>query len=159
MKLNRTKHDTRTSHKFDLAGWPAAIRAENYFWDLGIITTTVRLKGHEPLSGCFIGVLTPAGAKELRQRIERERKRGAKRPDAKPGHAVDIGFAEYDPAIHVLCLAVGLNPKDSSDYDYVDLTVRAAAMALARKMAGGHSSKRPPAKRSKPAKSFDPFAL
>jgi hypothetical protein len=159
MKLNRNKQDTRTHHKFDLAGWPATIRADGYFWDLGIITTSVRLKGIEPISGCLIGAMTPAGAKRQMKEIERERKQGAKRPDFKPGHLVDIGFAEFDPAIHLLCLAAGLNPKDCTDFEYVEMTVRAAAMALVRKMAGCHTGKRSRATRSELATSFDPFEL
>ena len=159
MKLNRSNQSTRAHHKFDLAGWPATIRADGYFRDLGIITTSIRLKGIEPISGCFIGLLTRIAAGQLMKQIQRERKRGALLPDAKAGHVVDVGFADSDPTIFLLCLATGLNPRDCTDFDYVNLTVRAAAMALARKLTKQQAGKSPLAKRSKPVKSFDPFGL
>jgi hypothetical protein len=93
--------------------------------------------------------------------IKRERKLGILRPNCRAGEIVDMRSPNYDLSTQVLCIQAGLDPDDCTDYDYVELTVRAAAMALARKITlmRRHKKRAHPRPVSAPITTFDPFEL
>jgi hypothetical protein len=84
---------------------------------------------------------------------------GIERPDVKEGDVVDVGFPNFERSIQALCGQTGLNPNDCTDYDYVELTVRGAALGLARDIVLKHSRRKTPAISRRRAKIFDPFEL
>lgn len=69
------------------------------------------------------------------------------------GDVFDSGPGHNTGEIQELCTILGLSPADITDYEYVDLSVRAAALALARKLvmkqrsASRAKSRRPTKKR------------
>lgn len=161
MKINKARKDTRTRHHFDLAGQPASIRAVGYDFDIGIAFTSVTVTGHKPVYSCYFGIVTKGEIQDRMRGIRKARKMGIERPDVKPGDIVDAGIEHnFNQGIQVLCLLVGLDPEDSTNFDYVDLTVRAAAVALGRKITRLRRRKRIARPGSSlPAKTFNPFEI
>ena len=161
MKINKARKDTRTRHHFDLAGQPASIRAVGYDFDIGIAFTSVTVAGHKPVYSCYFGIVTKGEVPIRLRHIRKARKLGIERPDVKCGAVVDAGIEHnFDEGVQVLCLLVGLDPDDCTDFDYVDLTVRAAAVALARKITLRRRRKRTVRQRlSLSPKAFNPFEI
>ena len=161
MKFIKSRINTRTRHNFDLAGHPASIRANFFDFKFGIVGTEIKVGGHIPISACYFGIVTKDEIKTRLRDIANSRKLGIKRPDVKLGDIVESGEHNFAQAVQVLCLQTGLDPEDCTDYDYVDLTVRAAAVALARKMTLLKRLKTAAyrAVMPSPSKEFDPFEL
>ena len=161
MKIIKSRKDTRTTHNFDLAGIPSTICVSEYDHDIGVALTYVTVGGQGPIPICFFAIVTKDEIRERLRDIRAARKIGILRPEVKPGDIVDAGSGHnVNQGIQVLCALAGLNPDDCTDYDYVDLSVRAAAMALARKITLlGRRKKTPrPATPLAPSE-FDPFEL
>ena len=161
MKFIKSRINPRTRHNFDLAGHPASIRASFFDLKFGIVGTEIRVGVHIPISAGFFGIVTKDEIKMRLRDLANSRKLGIKRPDVNLGDIVESGEHNFAQAVQVLCLQTGLDPEDCTDYDYVDLSVRAAAVALARKMTlvkrmktAGYRAVRPT-----PSKEFDPFML
>ena len=161
MKFNKARKDTRTRHNFDLAGLPASIRVIDYDFDIGIAFTSIKVAGHKPVYSCYFGIVTKGEVPDRMRDIRKARKLGLERPDVKPGDIVDAGRENnFDEGVQVLCLLVGLDPEDCTDFDYVDLTVRAAAVALALKITLLRRRKRTVRSvASLPPKTFNPFEI
>ena len=161
MKFIKSRVNTRTRHNFDLAGHPASIRASFFDLKFGIVGTEIRIGVHIPISAGFFGIVTKDEIKMRLRDLANSRKLGIKRPDVNLGDIVESGEHNFAQAVQILCLQTGLDPDDCTDYDYVDLTVRAAAVALARKMTLVKRMKTAAyrAVRPTPSKEFDPFML
>jgi hypothetical protein len=135
MKINKSQKDTRTTHDFDLAGMPATIRVDEYDHELGVAITCVTVGGQGPVPCCFFGTVIKNEIRDRLRDLRAAKKMGILRPLVKPGDIVEAGPGHnLNQGVQVLCLLAGLDPDDCTDYDYVDLSVRAAAMALARKI-------------------------
>ena len=161
MKINKSRNDTRTTHDFDLAGIPATIRVSDYDYDIGVALTCVTVGGQGPVATCFFAIVTKNEIRDRISDIKADKKLGIKRPEVKLGDIVEPGSGHnLNQAVQVLCVLAGLNPDDCTDYDYVDLTVRAATMALARKITlQGRRKKATHPATPLMAKEFDPFEL
>ena len=161
MKFIKSRINTRTRYNFDLAGHPASIRASFFDLKFGIVGTEIRVGVHIPISAGFFGIVTKDEIKMRLRDLANSRKLGIKRPDVNLGDIVESGEHNFAQAVQILCLQTGLDPDDCTDYDYVDLTVRAAAVALARKMTLVKRMKTAVYRtaRPSPSKEFDPFEL
>ena len=161
MKINKSRNDLRTTHDFDLAGIPATIRVSEYDYDIGVAMTCVTVGGQGPIPTCFFAIVTKNEIRDRLRDIKADRKFGILRPEVKLGDLVEAGPGyNLNQAVQVVCVLAGLNPGDCTDYDYVNLTVRAAAMALARKITLlGRRKKAPRPATSLTPKEFDPFEL
>jgi hypothetical protein len=89
-------------------------------------------------------VATPEDAKELsRVNTAALENAGIDRPsEIKSGAVIDIGADHNRGEIQLLCHQLKLDGDDITDYQYVDFSVRAAALALARKIIKKHHKKR-----------------
>ena len=161
MKINKSRKDTRTTHDFELAGIPATIRVSEYDHDIGVALTCVTVGGQGPVPTCFFAVVTKNEIRDRLRDLKAAKKMGILRPEVKLGDIVEAGSGHnLNQGVQVLCVLAGLDPDDCTDYDYVDLSVRAAAMALARKITllGRRKKATHPAAPLTP-KEFDPFEL
>jgi hypothetical protein len=138
MKLltNQKNETTKTTHTFELAGHRANISVSNWSADEGWVATRVKVAGHEPVHVAAFHVADAETAQMLTQdTVARLQQDGTTRPGVNEGDVFDCGASHNTGQIQELCEALKLNPHDITDYELVDLGVRAAAIELGRKIA------------------------
>ena len=156
MKYNLKKIDFTTTHEFELAGQTAVISCDGGCVAEGEIATQVAIGEFAPVHVAGFSIALREAAKhKSKENMELLQNTGASRPTAvKTGDVIDAGACHNDGGSQVLCHHLQLNGEDITDYEYVDLSVRAAALALARKIVKPRKASRSSVTRPKPIHVF-----
>ncbi len=145
MKLstNQKNGTLKITHSFELAGKRATISIRNWSADEGWVSTQVEVDGQAPLQAAAFHVADAETAGLLTQEAANWfQQDGTVRPRVNEGDIMDCGACHNTGQIQELCEVLKLNPQDLTDYELVDLSVRAASIVLARKIAL-HTPRRP----------------
>lgn len=133
MKLTKRHHTTRAFHRFELAGEHVRIRFDRWYWDDEQIVATISFGQRSFNVGGVAVYSRSTAATENSERNALRNTAGLDLPFVTAGEIDDIG-QENCGDVRDLCRAVGLNPDDSAHFNEVDLAVRSASLALARKI-------------------------
>jgi hypothetical protein len=157
--MKMPKKNERRVHTFDIAGKSATLR---FTWTTGDVREpdyaigTVTLDGKEFDAGGINPLRVDQAAAREARREDFHNGCGIYTPTVEAGDVTDLGFGMIGN-LQDLVEAVGLNRDDPTHYDEVELSVRAASLALARKIgepkstAYSSSRRRPPASRRRSA--------
>jgi len=133
--------DLDTCHKFELGGKTAAIFCTGGGVHEGWLSTSIRIGDAEDVHVGGFKIVDKEEAIELtKTNMASLRADGTRRPVCiRPGDVVEIGAGHNTGGIQEICSLLKLDPEDITNYEYVDLSIRAACLALARQLVSAHS--------------------
>jgi hypothetical protein len=140
--MKMPKEDTKTTLTFELAGKTATLRFADWNtdpWISAIGTVTIGEMDFDAGGICAMLADDAEQRNEVQESLNNDS--GIATPPVEVGDVADPGLGGVGD-LGDLVSAVGLDPGDPTDYDEVELSIRAASLALARKLAKKSVSKK-----------------